>query len=455
MDTLLLGQLLWLRSRMRQRDRWSEAELQRHQQARLAELLAFARERSPFYRELHACLERAPFSALPVVTKAHLMSRFDEVVTDRQVRRRDVEVYLARGDEQPYLRRYWVTATSGSSGRPGLFLFNRTEWAHVLAAFARAPDYAGLPTGLTHRTRTAIVSSTNPTHMSSRVGATLKSPFVPTLRLDAIAPLPAIIEQLNAFEPALLVAYASMAGVLADEQLAGRLQLRPRAVMVSSEVLTHDARRRVEAAWGTGVLFEQYAATEGAGLAAECQQHRGLHLFEDLTIVEVVDEANQPVPPGTFGARVLLTVLWSRTQPLIRYELDDSLRLSPERCPDGRATRLIDAVQGRTEDTLRLSGADGHVVAIHPNVFHHVFDGLAVGGWQVIQEPEQLRVLVAEPREGFDPAALSASLRAALVHQGAQAPELVVETVGAIPRTSNGKAPLIRALRADPQALEP
>ncbi len=246
-----------------------------------------------------------------------------------------------------------------------------------------------------------------------------------------------------------------MAGVLADEQLAGRLQLRPRAVMVSSEVLTHDARRRVEAAWGTGVLFEQYAATEGAGLAAECQQHRGLHLFEDLTIVEVVDEANQPVPPGTFGARVLLTVLWSRTQPLIRYELDDSLRLSPERCPDGRATRLIDAVQGRTEDTLRLSGADGHVVAIHPNVFHHVFDGLAVGGWQVIQEPEQLRVLVAEPREGFDPAALSASLRAALVHQGAQAPELVVETVGAIPRTSNGKAPLIRALRADPQALEP
>jgi phenylacetate-CoA ligase len=114
--------------------------------------------------------------------------------------------------------------------------------------------------------------------------------------------------------------------------------------MVSSEVLTRDARQRIEAARGQGMVFEQYAATEGAGLAAECHQHRGLHLFEDLSIVEVVDEAKQPVPPGTFGARVLLTVLWSRTQPLIRYVLDDSLRLAAARCPDSRATRLIEAV---------------------------------------------------------------------------------------------------------------
>jgi putative adenylate-forming enzyme len=447
MQTLLLGQLLWLRSRMRQRDHWSRAELERQQQARLAELLAFARQRSPFYRELHAGFDAAPLEALPVVSKADLMARFDEFVTDRRIRREDVEAYLRRGEERPYLGQYWVTATSGSSGRPGLFLFDRVEWAHVLASFARGPDYAGLPTGLAHRTRTAIVSSTNPTHMSSRVGVTLRSPFVPTLRLDAIALLSEIVERLNAFQPTLLVAYASMAGVLADEQLAGHLQVKPRVVMVSSEVLTHDARRRVEAAWGQGVLFEQYAATEGAGLAAECQRHRGLHLFEDLSIVEVVDEANQPVPPGSFGAKVLLTVLWSRTQPLIRYELDDSLRLSPELCPDGRATRLIDAVQGRTEDTLHLPGTDGRLVAIHPNVFHDVFDGLPVGGWQVIQEPEQLRILIAEPRDGFDPAGLSEAVRAALARQGVPRTQMVVEPVGAIPRTANGKAPLIRALR--------
>jgi phenylacetate-CoA ligase len=317
----------------------------------------------------------------------------------------------------------------------------------VLASFARGPDYAGLPTGLTHRTKTAVVSSTNPTHMSSRVGATLSSPFVPTLRLDAIAPLAEIVERLSAFQPSMLVAYASMAGVLADEQLAGRLRVRPQAVMVSSEVLTGASRRRVEAAWGDGVLFEQYAATEGAGLAAECEQHLGLHLFEDLSIVEVVDESNQPVPPGTFGAKVLLTVLWSRTQPLIRYELGDSLRLSAHLCPDGRLTRVIDAIQGRTEDTLQLPGVAGANVAIHPNVIHNVLDGAPVGGWQVVQESDHLRVLVAEPQPGFEAAALGERLYLGLIAQGALSTLVVVEQVLAIPRTSNGKAQLIRALK--------
>ena len=446
MDLLLLAHVLRLRGHMRARERWTRGDLDRHQKARLSELLTFARARSPFYRELHAGLENAPLDALPVVTKAMLMDQFDRVVTDRRVRRAEIEAYLTTAGNHPYLGRYWVTATSGSTGRPGLFLFDRTEWAHVLASFSRGPDYAGLPTGLTHRTRTAIVSSTNPMHMSSRVGATLSSPIVPTLRLDAIAPLAEIVARLNTFRPAMLVAYASMAGVLADEQLAGRLRVRPRAVMVSSEVLTGATRRRVEEAWGSGVLFEQYAATEGAGLAAECQQHRGLHLFEDLSIVEVVDEFNQPVPPGTFGAKVLLTVLWSRTLPLIRYELHDSLRLSADPCPDGRLTRMVDAIQGRTEDTLHLPGTNGASIAIHPNVIHNVFDGAPVGAWQVIQESDRLRVLVAEPRPGFEAAALGERLRLGLIAQGALATPVLVEQVAAIPRTPNGKAPLIRAL---------
>jgi len=443
---MLLARVLRLRGHMRARERWTRADLERHQEARLDELLTFARARSPFYRELHGGLEKAPFDALPVVSKAMLMDQFDRVVTDPLLHRAEIDAHLTTAGDGPYLGRYWVTATSGSTGRPGLFLFDRTEWAHVLASFSRGPDYAGLPTGPTHRTRTAIVSSTNPMHMSSRVGATLRSPFVPTLRLDAIAPLAEIVERLNTFRPAMLVAYASMAGVLADEQLAGRLRVRPRAVMVSSEVLTDAARHRVESAWRRGVLFEQYAATEGAGLAAECQQHRGLHLFEDLSIVEVVDEGNQPVPPGTFGAKVLLTVLWSRTQPLIRYELNDSLRMSADPCPDGRLTRLIDAIQGRTEDTLHLLGTNGANIAIHPNVIHNVFDGALVGAWQVVQQSDGLRVLVAEPRPGFDAAALGERLRVGLIIQGALSTLVLVEQVAAIPRTLSGKAPLIRAL---------
>ena len=135
---------------------------------------------------------------------------------------------------------------------------------------------------------------------------------------------------LERIEPAgdVLVAYASMARVLAEEQLAGRLRIAPRAMMCSSEVLTSETAARVERAWGSRP-FNVYAATETAGIASECPLHR-MHLYEDLVITEVVDEMNRPVPAGRVGAKLLVTVLFSRTQPLIRYEMSDCVSVSSD-----------------------------------------------------------------------------------------------------------------------------
>jgi phenylacetate-coenzyme A ligase PaaK-like adenylate-forming protein len=112
----------------------------------------------------------------------------------------------------------------------------------------------------------------------------------------------------------MLISYASMARILADEQLSGRLHIAPHLVFTSSEVLTDETRQLVEKAWGHK-LFNQYAAAESGGLAAECTDHRGLHLYEDLVIFEVVDQNNHPTPAGVYGEKLLITLLFNRTQP--------------------------------------------------------------------------------------------------------------------------------------------
>jgi phenylacetate-CoA ligase len=73
-------------------------------------------------------------------------------VTDCDIRLEEVKTHMRTltGDER-YLDRYWVNATSGSSGHPGLFLFNRTEWITVLASFARAREWASVKFNLTSR----------------------------------------------------------------------------------------------------------------------------------------------------------------------------------------------------------------------------------------------------------------------------------------------------------------
>jgi phenylacetate-coenzyme A ligase PaaK-like adenylate-forming protein len=241
------------------------------------------------------------------------------------------------------------------------------------------------------------------------------------------------------------VAYASMAHLLAEEQLAGRLRISPGFVFASSEVFTDKARRRVEEAWGKKP-FEVYAATEPAGIASECEQHRGMHLFEDLVIVEVVDENNRPVPPGVYGRKVLVTVLFSRTMPLIRYEMSDSVRpASSPHCPCGRPFALIDGIQGRQEDVLRFPATFGGWTSVQPIVFHRVMDAVPAGGWQVAQGPEGLTVLLSGVHEGFADGILIASMKSELAAQGVVVPRIKVRRVPSIPRTALGKAPLIKA----------
>lgn len=100
------------------------------------------------------------------------MQHFDELVTDPTVRLANVEAHLAglRGDER-FLDRYRVGATSGSTGRRGIFIWDPDEWATILASYNRSLEWAGVTAGLTHRTRMAVVSSTTPWHQSARVGA--------------------------------------------------------------------------------------------------------------------------------------------------------------------------------------------------------------------------------------------------------------------------------------------
>jgi phenylacetate-CoA ligase len=447
MSTQVVFRVLALRHRLRQRDRWKPRQLEEHQGRALRLLREHAYAHSPFYGRFHRGLADRSLSELPVLTKEMVMERFDELVTDPTVRLADIEAHLATlsGGDELFNGRYRVASTSGSTGRRGLFLWDPGEWAAVLASYNRSFDWAGVGAGLTRRTRMAVVSSTTPWHQSARVGASVHSPWVPTLRIDSGDPLESIVERLNSFQPKVLVAYASMAHLLAEEQLGGPLRISPGFVFGSSEVFTERARRRVEEAWGRKP-FEVYAATEPAVIASECNSHRGMHLFEDLVITEVVDENNRPVPPGVFGNKVLVTVLFSRAMPLIRYEMSDSVRLAPShRCPCGRPFALIDGIQGRAEDVLHLPAASGGQVSVQPIVFHRVMDAVPAGGWQIVQEPEGLTVLLSGVREGFANTTLLNSLRRELEDQGVVVPPVKVRRVATIPRTTVGKAPLIKS----------
>jgi phenylacetate-CoA ligase len=394
------------------------------------------------------CAPGTPLAELPVLTKPTLMEQWDRICTSdalrlSEVERRLAETELAATDPgQAWRGRWRLAATGGTTGRRAVFAWNRQEWIQVLTSYARVNDWAGVSVGPRRPLRTAFVSSLNPSHQSAVVGASLRSSLVPALRLDAVTPEADLVDELNRFEHRLLVAYASMVGLLAQAQLAGQLHIRPEKVVAASEPLTAHSRQAARAAWGESVVVDSYAATETASIASTCAQG-GWLLCEDFVIVEPVTEDYRPVPIGVTADKVLVTVLFSRTLPLIRYELTDSIRLSPEICTCGLPFALLEAVEGRTEDTLSLPGRHGPV-RVHPNLFHTALEAVAPNGWQVEQQPDKLMVRLVAP--AADPELVRRRVQEALADLSIEAIAVEVVAVTALERTRLGKTQLVKAL---------
>jgi len=130
-------------------------ELLRLQRERLEGIVRHAAARSPFYRErLAGLVDRGPveLGALPVLTKAEMMERYDELVTDPRLKRDGLLDWIARAEhDDHYLGEYRVMTTSGSSGRKGLFVYDRAAWRWVVAMFLRQSEMMGVAPRLPRR----------------------------------------------------------------------------------------------------------------------------------------------------------------------------------------------------------------------------------------------------------------------------------------------------------------
>ncbi|WFS14990.1 phenylacetate--CoA ligase family protein [Rhodococcus aetherivorans] len=391
------------------------AGLARRRDQRLRALVEHARAGSPFYERLYRHLPAAGVTLhdLPPVTKPELMADFDNWVTDRTLTLAGLGEFIADPGRvgTPYLGRYFVGTTSGTTGHPGIFVHDRRacavyesfsfridrtwlsprqwlqmarrrgRWAAVVGAGAH---YAGAGWMEYQRRRSRWK------HHHYRV--------VPAQhRLDVI------VQELDTFDPAILTGYPSVLELLALEQQAGRLRIRPVVVELGGESVDDTARARITEGLG-GALHDVYSASEFMIMAFDCAEGR-LHVNSDWAILEPVDEHYHPTPPGEPSHTVLLTNLANAVQPLIRYDLGDSLLAETAPCRCGSALPAV-SVQGRRDDVLRFTDTHGRSVALPPLVIGSVADETpGVRRSQLVQtSPTTLRIrLDVEAEASPDP----------------------------------------------------
>jgi len=343
----------------------------RLREQRLAALLECACRDSPFYRRRAHGKRLAEF--VPV-EKAELMQHFDDWATDRRITRAAAAAFIADTGciADAWLGDYLVWTSSGTSGVPGWFVQDARSLAAYDAIDALrlrgvAPSQANLASwGLGQRF--AFVGASGG-HFAGRVSMERVRRVAPAGLRPEIAvlsvqqPVRELAQALQALQPTVLITYPSCAAALAQAQRDGALQLGLREVWVGGEQLSPVQREQVGTAFGC-VVRNNYGASECLSIAWECAEGC-LHVNDDWVILEPVDARLQPVPDGRLSHTVLLTNLANRTQPLIRYRLDDRVRRLPGRCTCGSAFTVIE-VQGRSADTLSLRDARQRPVSVLP-----------------------------------------------------------------------------------------
>jgi phenylacetate-CoA ligase len=418
---------------------WSAERLAAERERRLRELLQWSFEHSDFWRERLAGHNLSEFTesdlpSLPILTKKELMANFDRIVTNPKLTLDRLNAHVNHLDGDAYIDdEYRAVITSGTGGVRGLFVYGWSEWITYALIATRWRTRSGEDPFAPVGTFFAI----NAKHVSGALHAFSRDfagdgPLAVT-HLPATLPIPEIVAGLNKARPTVLTGYASIIHLLALEALAGRLTIEPNWVSTNGEQLTDEVKRAVRAVWGLEI-YDTWGCTEGV-FAFPCNPGRPMHLPDDLEIIEPVDQDNNPVPYGQPAAKILLTNLYNKTQPLIRYEINDSMTLLDEPCECGCEHRRITDIRGRLDAFFQYeNGAVIHSVGIN---------GV------VLADPSVVEMQVSQTNNGLvvslvtsgqcDSAVLRNNLVELLTRAGLSNPDVTVVEVESLERMWSGK----------------
>ena len=271
-----------------------------------------------------------------------------------------IYVTLILSDWRPYLWKKPVRlhSSSGTTGNPTVILHTQKdldEWANAVARclymvglrpgdiFQNSSGYGMFTGGLGFQYGAERLGMLTVPAAAGNTKRQLK--FISDFGTTALHAIPSYA--------------ARMYEVMQEMGIDPRRDTKLRTLIIGAEPHSEEQRRRIEDMLGVKA-YNSFGMSEmcGPGVAFECQEQNGLHIWEDYYIVEIIDpDTLEPVPEGEVGELVLTTIN-REAMPLLRYRTRDLTRILPGECPCGRHHKRLDRMKGRSDDMIILKGVN-------------------------------------------------------------------------------------------------
>ncbi|MEI7512038.1 MAG: F390 synthetase-related protein [Candidatus Uhrbacteria bacterium] len=374
---------------------WSLKDIQAYQQKRTRKIAEYAMRHTKYFHTLYSGHDLERFESLPTVNKKIMMENLTDAntfgFTKEEIDTFCLEIDRTR-DFSKRLHGFNIGMSSGTSGNKGVAIISPREEQYMKAALLARFDF--------------------PKHEKIILAFILRV-SAPAFNLDKFGhkltyisqmnTIEEISKQLNALQPNVISAPASMLKLIAKEIEHGKLSVHPIRVISYAEVLHPDVKEYIETVFACPV-HQVYQCTEGP-IAISCK-HGSLHINEDLMFVETLNLDGTVTPPGQPCQKFIVTDLHKTSQPIIRYELNDLVTISPDACACGSAFRVITSIQGRSDDLFWAKHTETHAWQfIFPDYISRaiITSSDAIDEFQVIQNAPDDILLRLELKNGINP----------------------------------------------------
>ncbi len=334
----------------------SREQNKKYQQQEFLKLVNYCYHHSPYYRKIiqkfRIDIKNCKVENFPQLSKADLLTHFNEIITDKNVTREKIARFLEKSKDPTELldNKYIVIHTSGSSGTVSYYIFSQPD-------FIKGINVATRGTGVRLRQKLAFVAATHGHFAGVTMSIFAKNfplLYKDVLLLDINSPFDEIIKKLNFYKPTILSGYGFALRQLAQAQKSGRLKISPKLLQSGGEPLREDDKEYIKNIFNKPII-NIYASSEHLYMGIGKDEYEGMYLMEDKLIFELHENYS------------LVTNLYNYTLPLIRYRMNDYLVPIKDSTHNMPFTKIKNIV-GRNETVPFFINDEGMEDFISPHI---------------------------------------------------------------------------------------
>jgi putative adenylate-forming enzyme len=314
-------------------------DIEKYQLKKARAIVKHAVKYSEYYRKLFKNHDLNDVWSLPTTNKKVMMENLTEFntvnLTKKEILNFCLDVEKSR-DFSKRLKGISIGMSSGTSGNKGVEITTPREEKYLKAAlFARFPFPKKEKLNIAF-----ILRVSSPAFNINSFGNKLTY-------VSQLNSVEEIISELEKINPNMISAPPSMLEILAKEYGKGNFKIKPKVLVSYAEILYPETKEHLERVFRCKI-HQIYKCTEGA-IAISCEKG-SLHINEDLVAVQTFDSDGTLTEPGSPCHKMIITDLHKTSQPIIRYELNDIITISKNPCSCGSHFRVIEKIQGRSDD---------------------------------------------------------------------------------------------------------